>query len=257
MDSKNAINFLMWSYFNLTLEDGNEVGRILAVCIQRAYSDATQQGAYNALIAKENRALKEASKEAEKKGGKILVEAISLLLPCNKQDFDAWHKETCTALKKVYKDAGNRTTGPLPFSYGNVQKWVNMTLKYLYLLYELYQSYSPNCLFCVKYKNVMKKYAKKFHIPIDSLIIEALWDTDIALPITGEKQGAYSSEKVAAWSKWEDKSYDNFQKTLQKNAKKVLGNQSQLEWEGSAWIKAAKKRKEKELQALEKQYNGE
>ncbi|MBO5789816.1 MAG: hypothetical protein J6R40_01535, partial [Clostridia bacterium] len=46
-----AIEFLLWSYFNLKNEQSPE--SIIKSCIKRAYSDATNQGAYNAIRDKE------------------------------------------------------------------------------------------------------------------------------------------------------------------------------------------------------------
>lgn len=133
----NAINFLMWSYFKLTLDDGDKVDRILGICIQKAYSDATQQGAYNALIGKNENELRNFSETAECKAGKVLLNQIHELKEeeCGKDFFNGWHKTTCGLIQNQY---GKVNEDKERFSYGNAQKWVNMTLKYIYTLYWLF-----------------------------------------------------------------------------------------------------------------------
>ena len=47
---KNAVEFLLFNYFGLDREDGNKLDAILDSAIERAYIDATNQGAFNALF---------------------------------------------------------------------------------------------------------------------------------------------------------------------------------------------------------------
>lgn len=122
---RGTIDFLMWTYFNLTLDDGDNLDRILGTCLQRAYSDATQQGAYNTLIPKDDIELKKASEDAKIAGGKELMKRILTLLEGEAEAFDIWHEETCGAVKGAYEKV--RRNGAELFSYGNAQKWVNMS----------------------------------------------------------------------------------------------------------------------------------
>lgn len=221
---KDSIDFLMWSYFNLTLGDGGELDRILETCVGRAYSDATQQGAYNTLIPKGDIALKKASENAKVAGGKELMKRILTLLRGEAEAFGIWHEETCGAVKGAYQNV--RRNGAELFSYGNAQKWVNMSLKYIYMLYWLYQAFSPECLFCKTYGSAIEKYAGEFHAPADSFIIEAL-----------------RLKGVGAWSKWDEQEYSRYQELLNGT---IGPDESQLDWEGRNWIKVAKDRKKKD-----------
>lgn len=221
---KGSIDFLMWSYFNLTLDDGGELDRILGTCVERAYSDATQQGAYNTLIPKNNIELKKASEDAKTAGGKELMGRILMLLGGEVEAFDIWHEETCGAVKRAYEKV--RRNGTELFSYGNAQKWVNMSLKYIYTLYWLYQAFSPECLFCETYGSTIEKYAEELHAPADSFIIEALGLKD-----------------VGVWSKWDEQEYSRYQELLNGT---IGSDESQLDWEGRNWIKVAKDRKKKD-----------
>lgn len=229
---KDSIDFVMWSYFNLTLGDGDKLDRILGTCMERAYSDATRQGAYNTSIPKDDIDLKKASADAKTAGGKELMKRILMLLEGKAEAFNIWHEKTCGAVKGVYEKV--RRNGAGLFSYGNAQKWVNMSLKYIYALYWLYQAFSPECLFCKTYGSVIEKYAGEFHAPADSFIIEAL-----------------GLKNVRAWSKWDESEYSRYQELLKGT---IPSDKSQLEWESSSWINVAKGRKTKDFRGLEARY---
>lgn len=237
---KNAVELLLWTYFNLSFGDGDSSNDIvLNRCIERAYFDATQQGAYNTRVTEEK---KRASEDAKKLGSKELGNAINRLFSSERTDFDQWHRKTCNYIESdIY-------AGIDAFSYGNAQKWVNMTLKYVYTLYQLYHVFSSECKFCVKYKPLIDNYAHCFHIPVDSFMIEALWEEkEIDLPLKEKanrsKNYTTPSDHVKPWSTWSEQDYEEFQKSVCDHAKTVFGGKSQLDWEGPEWIKVAKDRK--------------
>lgn len=61
----------------------------------------------------------------------ILRERISNIAEethMTQEAFDAWHKETCGLIRHPYVNAG------IEFSWGQAQKWLNMTIKYLYIV---------------------------------------------------------------------------------------------------------------------------
>ena len=130
--------------------------------------------------------LKEKKSKTEKFLLKELKELISLDI--NKQEeFDEKHRELCEKLKKEWSE----------LSYGQIQKWVNMSLKY-WLLFG-----------GDKIANI-EKNAEYFHIPIDSIIKEIAF---------GEKrnQAGYKS-----WSKIENyEEYSEYQKIFRKNNERV------------------------------------
>jgi len=74
------------------------------------------------------------SAELRKKAGIVLTDALTALAaklqaPIQQADFDTWHRDTCERLIAVYGDT-------FPFHAGQAQKWVNMTLKYIYTIGE-------------------------------------------------------------------------------------------------------------------------
>lgn len=64
--------------------------------------------------------------------------------------YDDWHSSLCNAIIKSYTDAN------VPFHYGQAQKWINMTMKYL----------------CVLNHSEANKIVHLMHLPIDSIVFE-------------------------------------------------------------------------------------
>lgn len=248
----NAINFLLFSYFGITLE--SEPDDIMDKAISKAYKDATQQGAFNTQLTNE---LKEKIKDTKNSGENLIKDSIAKLIEIpyentekeNYQNqFNEWHNILCNSLIELYKEVNSDKF----FTYGNAQKWVNMTMKYLYLLNSVFNTYTEqNNEFVEEYGKYIDNISEFLHVPIDSYIIESVWDKEsIKLPLNKEKlckngkRGAYNSEKVVAWSKWknENSEYHEFQNTLND----LLNKEDKLtpiDWEGPAWITVAKKRK--------------
>jgi hypothetical protein len=75
-----------------------------------------------------------------------------LTRPISSDEFDLWHRTICNSLEEVYGRHGHR------LYVGQAQKWVNMTLKYVYTFGETrLPGYSEAYHLC--------------HIPLDSIII--------------------------------------------------------------------------------------
>lgn len=150
--------------------------------------------------------------------------------------FGNWHSELCNEIKNKYSDVNSENT---LFTYGNAQKWVNMTIKYICILGLLNDNND--------YQDKIKNYMDDFHVPVDSYIIDELWgNPNIKLPsissnVKREKTYTTPSDYVISWSNWTDKNYGDFREKLDKTYN--------LQWEGKAWIEQAEKRKKKEKQA--------
>lgn len=118
-------------------------------------------------------------------------------------DYDNWHAKVCEKLIKIYKKQN------ISLTYGQAQKWLNMTIKYLYLLGE----YSFDNVF------------NYLHVPIDRYIIKIAKDRfNIGIP-------------ADAWSTWDYDSYINYQEALRK---KIENNIAPLKWEFTAWLESAR-----------------
>ncbi|HXC42634.1 MAG TPA: hypothetical protein VNY51_03815 [Candidatus Dormibacteraeota bacterium] len=133
----------------LRLIFGREIS--LSACATVAYGDF-------------NRTLKGISKLANRddlhaKAEKVLVDALAELKGrlknrMSQSDFDSWHRRTCDGLVAVY---GDRFT----FHVGQAQKWINMTLKYIFTVGEEHiPGFSPGYALC--------------HAPIDNIVLGEL-----------------------------------------------------------------------------------
>lgn len=233
---KDAVEFLLFTYFGLEfeLEDGS-LNSVLTVALEKAYNDATLQGAYNAL--KKNI---EKGNSLKEDAMKILNSELQILLSKNSAhtDYDTWHKNTCNKLMNHYAHVTyTNKNGDFmgnAFTYGNAQKFVNMTMKYISLLRRILKVYLPCCEFCNLFGTRIDELEEKFHVPVDSYIIEAV------------QKGPYKNhlgKKPEVWSKWNSKQYLAFSQGLNNELDK-----SPLEWEHKEWIRISKSRKQKEKQ---------
>lgn len=92
----------------------------------------------------------------------------------NQVDFDIWHKAMCDKLKLKFI-----TLIGYEISYGQAQKWINMSLKYMSAL--------GNTIII----GVEKNY-KYFHIPIDNIIQDKLKNHNInRIPISWSRLDNY------------------------------------------------------------------
>lgn len=240
---------MLYTSFGIDFEDGQS-DTILNVAIDKAYNDATMQGAYNALKKKNSDNVALASVKSC-----IRKSIINELFENKSQvDYSIWHNKICLYLKEQFNEV-TLVDGTPVFTYGNAQKWVNMTMKYLYILAEIFHEYAHKCDFDQHFNRIQELY-KDLHVPVDSYIIEAVWNDSKqreGIPYKIDKltkktddngnriPGAYSSDKYISWSNWEngkdDRQYEKFQDLINKN------EENPLDWEHREWIRIAKKRK--------------
>lgn len=79
-------------------------------------------------------------------------EAVSALnsVTYGQDSFDAWHKETCDGLRTAF--------GDFHLYYGQAQKWINMSFKYLFILDR--SRVAPYWQYC--------------HVPVDNILLERI-----------------------------------------------------------------------------------
>lgn len=261
MKIETAINFMLYTLMEVTLndldKDGNPVKYYIEKAVRRAYRDASS----HVLSIEEG-------KNDSKKNPFIKETAISKVVDEVQNisgDYECWHKHVCKdiLMGEIYQDKNvDYKEEDRRFSYGIAQKFVNMTIKYLVVLYTVMKAMDTDKVnrdYIKFYEENLKKYEQNFHVPIDGYILEGVWNPDenhefnsddkakiLECVITEGKKysGKFSSDKVKAWSKWDDKNnYEPFQTELMDKIKKV--DENPLDWESETWIKIAKSRKEK------------
>lgn len=173
-----------------------------------------------------------------KEAKKALIESVCDIILCSADKYECvdgqfglWHKAKCEEIMGTMNTAIFQDDSLIlksnSFTYGLAQKWVNMTLKYLWLLDML-----PNGL-----------SEAELHVPVDSFILEALKETQQfnteGNKITGSGESYYYNGE--AWSAISDP--ENYKK-LQKEIRDIAKEQgiSPIQWEGPVWIKVAQNR---------------
>ncbi len=96
----------------------------------------------------------------------------------NEDKYDDWHRKTSCGMKEINTS--------IKLTYGQIQKWINMSVKYLYTLKKLGIDTVDD--YFIEYK-------KDFHAPLDSYVLNAI----------GEK---------VSWSKIKD--YDDYKEISHK-----------------------------------------
>lgn len=123
----------------------------------------------------------------------------------NQVEFDEWHNNVCNEIIAKYR------TEHIILAYGQAQKWLNMTIKYLYCL----QEYD------------FKNEEKFLHIPIDKHIIDLAYT----------EFGIRKNKK--AWSSWDYDTYKGYQNLLKEEIK-IKTAETAFKWEFHNWLTAAK-----------------
>lgn len=191
---KDILDFLKAIYF------GNFTDPLKAAS-SRAYRDMNRTIRFNGLPDANRLELR------EKVNGIFEIE-ISKLTSDNitsQDEFDTWHRNVSDAIKNLYLNEG------IKFTYGHAQKWINMTIKYLYMLEA----------------NSFDNVFEFLHIPLDNNVFDMARDS---LGISRPK---------VAWSNWNnyEEQYLQYQNLIRE--KITIG--TPLRWEFRYWLKAARK----------------
>lgn len=197
IDDSDILEFLKFSYFG-NLKDPIEVAS------NRAYRDMCRTIKFNGL-SEENRL------KLRKKVKDDFKTEIDNLTSKIQGDFDKWHEQLCKKIIDEYKKS------KIQLSYGQAQKWVNMTIKYLYIL-EV-EGYTFDSIF------------EDLHIPIDNYVFDAV-----------EKELGIK-RPADAWSKLDKKEYLKYQEDIREELRKK--NSSPLIWEFENWLKEAQEDKKR------------
>ena len=126
----------------------------------------------------------------------------------SQEKYDKWHEEICEKIVERYEKVCGKQ-----FCIGQAQKWVNMTVKYLYLI-------DGGCI---------KPIIPFAHVPLDNYVFAAAME-----------HLALSSDGLTPWSKIEKYNlYLDYQKGIRKAVKAL--NTDPFRWELFYWLEEAKK----------------
>lgn len=250
VNNNKAFDFLLYSYFGIKESDlsGEDEQNIPYICAKRAYLDLarTVKYKYSSSELEEMKSKKSSEEDKDKATNFIdsknkLIENIckNILFPVKTEkgeisfensDFDEWHEVKCEEIINFMNNSIDKSNTEIlkeKFTVGQAQKWVNMTLKYLWLLDALPQNIGE----------------KDLHVPIDSYIIEIAYDNknkfDNALGL--------EEKPKESWSKLSEyKNYFGIQKEIREAIKTNTTNETiPIKWESLAWIEVAEKQANK------------
>ena len=218
-----VIDFLLCSYFGIKSQEDvvpkNEKDRenLILKCARRAYQDLCRTLRFRE--SPNAKGLGKAEKERIERSHGDFCDKISKMirdraLPClltatDEVDFNDKHQKVCAAICKEangtrIKDRED-TVLKKRFYDGQAQKWLNMTIKYMWLLGLL--------------GDQMKEFLSVVHVPVDNDVIKKAIDMDVK-----------PSKKT--WSTWSYEEYEKFQKDL----KDKLAGEPPLKWENRVWM---------------------
>ena len=262
---RNAVEFLLFNYFGLNYEDGNNLETVLDKAIESAYRDATNQGAFNALFtdtAFPDREAVDNLKTRVKGMSRFVKDQIkTLYFSNNKMDFDEWHRRICLRLVNTYRKICEELNSPSfrvdPgalefFSYGNAQKWVNMTIKNLYVISGAYLAIGGTVN--EGFFNAVAARSNEYHIPLDNLILGTIYkkkligsDREYFVMKYGKKEPSYQivddSDGTGDSYPWSGIGYQSVYEIFREELKLAI-DEPPIEWECRNWIERKKKIKE-------------
>lgn len=132
------------------------------------------------------------------------IEALCMEKEWTQEKYDNWHFNICKQICNEYNSKY------VEFYFGQAQKWLNMSMKYLYLI--------GVCSF--------EEVFEYLHAPVDNYVF------DVA-----EKKLGISKPKVA-WSRWDD--YQNQYMKYQYALREHFVGENLLRWEFEHWLKEAR-----------------
>ncbi|MCR4717310.1 MAG: hypothetical protein K5656_09020 [Lachnospiraceae bacterium] len=236
--SEEMKRFLVYSVFGDVLESRDKLEEkeyneyLVKKCIKLAYLDLCRVIPYRI-----------SSSELEKKNNKDYIYLKErFYFDVEKLLFSEINNASCPVLiiNKVVKKAKEYYSQELfdlklEFTYGMAQKWVNMTLKYLWLFGE-----------CPLNDDDLD-------VPIDSYILDMVWETknirgrlekrfkansklfSKGKKLDWKKDYKRPSDSIVKWSLMEKKTYLYIQEAIKEYCND--NNLSPMKWENDAWIK--------------------
>ena len=192
-----------------------KIAKFYRVCLFGSESDvykAAADRAYRDLcrtIKFKDKDNKDENNKCRNSVNELIVEKIKNLSDANQGAYDKFHFELC---EKIIEEYRKRDVAEL--TYGQAQKWVNMTMKYLCVL--------SDANFTGDYKWLGDFYPY-LHVPIDSIILNKI--AEARFP-------NINLDKNLSWSKIDK--YE-FYLEIQKNLRKSITAMSPMDWEFEVW----------------------
>lgn len=150
---------------------------------------------------------------------KTQVEAWLQIPPKDQDEFNGQHQKLCEKIIVIYQGITDQMEKDQSLFFGQAQKWVNMTLKNLYV-------YSKSNETDMSFDEILPY----LHIPLDNVIMDIASDKKKCyIDPSDQKYGV--SKPQTAWSRMDASEYQAYQKEL----KAKIGAPIPLLWELTHW----------------------
>ena len=214
--NEELLKFLKFTYFG-NLQDPIEAS------VNRAYRDMCRTLDFEDIDENDKKNFKKEVKAILKNIIKNKDKNQNIKNIKNQDEFDIWHHRICDniiekseKIEKIKKNNEGKEE-KIQFTYGQAQKWVNMTIKYLYMLNE----------------HTFDNVFDFLHVPVDNYSFKSVKDK---LKI--------KKPTKKSWSRWDN--YDEYLE-YQNDIRKKLKEEdiSPLRWEFENWLNEAEKEAQK------------
>ncbi len=192
---RDSLEFLYAVYFGSYEDEIQASGN-------RAYRDMNRTLRFNGLQQEERDNLRKQALDVIQ----LQVNDLWSKESTDQRSYDLWHKKLSERIVDLYRDHG------VIFTFGQAQKWINMTMKYLYVFG----------------KPEMKKLSSVCHVPIDNYIFEIA------------ESSLHIGKPKIPWSRWDD--YSNQYMQYQNLLREKLVDEVPFKWELRAWLNSAHRR---------------
>lgn len=214
IDEEDILEFFKYSYFG-NLKDPIEAAS------NRAYRDMCRTLDFKNITENDKTNFKKEVKAILKNIMKNEDKNQNINNIKNQDEFDTWHHGLCDNIIKKskniekFKKTDNGKKEKIQLTYGQAQKWVNMTIKYLYMLND----------------HTFDNVFDFLHVPVDNYIFKAVKD---------ELEIKKPTKK--SWSRWDNyEEYINYQNDIrEKIREKIDIDTPPLLWEFKNWLEVAK-----------------
>jgi hypothetical protein len=230
MKDNTALEFLFYSYFGVDVKQSKE--KLLDAAINKAYADAAR----HVLTFKKNCELTKETKkkqrtEAREEATQLLKKELNNINEVS--NFIKWHRGIIQEICNVYKKTA------LGFSGGIAQKWINMTIKNIFVINASLNMCNEECEQIKKIVNVLSKC--EYDIPVDDYMIAVAKGKGICVPQIDNSIRRWSSWDIETEeSKYEICYYTNFQNDIrEKFGEEMESEETLLDVENRLWIKEA------------------
>lgn len=225
---ENISRFLFCTFFGNTND-------IIYGAIDRAYRD--MMTCRKPLVPEKEKKIKEKSTLKKRlSASDSLYCAIETFLRGEVSDYGRWHKDVCDKLRKEY----NTPSEKIFLTYGQAQKWINMTIKYIYYIFTEAREFLPENLKDEKFKKVLISFKDEYHMPIDSYILNTMANKNISY--IDPKEVWSNIDSYIDYCDYQTKIGDHLQES------------SRLEWEMKEWLNLSEIVKENEFDSLLKKH---